>query len=76
VKIGKPAASELQLAEIGAVAAAAHEEGYPLYVVTLLPVQLRAWGPILSAIEAEGFALEHFTIAPEGHAVAVFRRQP
>lgn len=71
----KPAASELQLAEIGVAAAAAHEEGYPLYVVTLLAVQLRAWGPIMSAIEAEGFTLDKFAIAPEGHAVAVFRRQ-
>ena len=72
----KPAASEQQLAGIGAAAAAAHDEGSPLYVRTLLFVQLRAWGAIMSAIEAEGFTLEHFTIAPEGHAVAVFRRQP
>jgi len=76
VRALKPAASELQLAEIGADAAAAREEGYPLYVRTLSNMQLRAWGTILSAIEAEGFTLDKFAIAPEGHAVAVFRRHP
>lgn len=67
---------EDQLANVGADAAAAHDEGYPLYVRTMLLVQIGTWGPRLSAIEAEGFTLEHFTIAPEGHAVAVFRRRP
>ena len=76
MKIGKPAASELQLAAIADQASRRRCDGHRLFVVALLPIQLGAWGDICEAIEGEDWTLVHFAIAPEGHAVAVFRTSP
>lgn len=70
----KPAASAVQLEAVAADAGLRGDEGHGLYIVTLLIVQVTAWGDIVEAIETAGWDLEHFTVAPEGHAVAVFRR--
>lgn len=66
--------SEAGLAKIGAEAAERRADMHQLYIVTFIPSQMVVWGDIAGAIEAEGWALEHFALAKEGHAVAVFRR--
>lgn len=54
-------------------AAARLAEGSTIHVVTLLFADLPVWGYLIQAIEGAGFRLEHFELAKEGHAVAVFR---
>lgn len=49
------------------------ESGARIYVVTLLFASLPQWGDQIEEIEAEGWKLDAFTLAKEGHAVAVFR---
>lgn len=68
----KPALAD-QLAVIARDAAGRLKAEHTVYIVTLLPVQISAWGDIVEAIEGAGWTLEHFEIAAEGHAVAVFR---
>lgn len=67
--------TELQVAVIREEAGA-RRHNHETHVVTLVPIQIAAWGDIIDAIKAEGWKLQQFALAPAGHAVAVFEKAP
>lgn len=65
--------NDLQVATISQEARARAAQS-ATYVVTLVPLQIAAWGDIIDTIKHEGWKLEQFALSPAGHAVAVFDR--